>query len=160
MLDAIDLARKRSPFDLWAYVIMPEHVHLVLYPHHDARISDLLSTMKQSVSKKALNWLKTNASEFLPTIEDAQPSGKRSYRFWQRGGGYDRNLRSVRDIHEKIRYVNRNPVTRGLVDDPTKWKWSSAAAWELGHDEPLRIDRSSLPALSNLDDSFNSGLMR
>ena len=76
-----------------------------------------------------------------------------------RGGGYDRNLRSIRDIHEKIRYVHANPVTRGLVDNPSGWKWSSALAWEEGLNSPIRIDRQTVPALTVLDDGVNSDLM-
>jgi len=152
MIEAISLGRTRSPFDLWAYVIMPEHVHLVLLPKDAASISAILSTVKQSVSKRAIYWLKKHAPEFLVEIEDVQPNGRRHYRFWQRGGGYDRNLRSVRDIHEKVRYVHENPVRRGLVERPTDWPWSSASAWETGNNEPLPIDRHSMPALTVQED--------
>ena len=160
LVDAIGLARQRYPFDLWAYVIMPEHVHLVLLPAEKTRMRDVLSSVKQSVSKKAIRYLKEQAPAFLPRLEDVQPSGRRTHRFWQRGGGYDRNLRSVRDIHEKIAYTHENPVRRGLVDRPCAWKWSSAAAWELRQDEPLSIDRASVPPLTNLDDRPDSKLWR
>jgi hypothetical protein len=50
-----------------------------------------------------------HAPEFLAELVDGPPNGRTAHRFWQRGGGYDRNLRSVRDIHEKIRYVHENP---------------------------------------------------
>jgi putative transposase len=61
VLDALALGRERGQFDLWAYVIMPEHVHLVLWPHPSVRISQILTTLKQSVSKRALLWLEKNA---------------------------------------------------------------------------------------------------
>lgn len=159
VVDAIDLSRQRNPFDLWAWVIMPEHLHLALYPRHGTTIASILKTLKQSVSKRAINWLKQNAAEYLPNIEDVQPNGKRSYRFWQRGGGYDRNLRSVRDIHEKIEYIHQNPVTRGLVPRPTDFRWSSALSWKTGDDALLVIDRDSVPPLTILDDQLNSKLM-
>lgn len=47
-------------------------------------------------------------------------------RFWQRGGGYDRNVRDRDELMEKIRYVHLNPVRRGLVERPEEWAWSSA----------------------------------
>ena len=102
MVDAIELSRRRNPFDLWAWVIMPEHVHLVLLPHSGVQIAPILTTMKQSVSRRAIHWVRNHASEFLDHLLDKQPNGKHSHRFWQRGGGYDRNLRSTRDVHEKI----------------------------------------------------------
>jgi len=160
LIEGIALGQAKSPFDLWAYVIMPEHVHLILLPKGNTRISAVLTTIKQSVSKRALLWLKRHAPEFLDQVADVQPNGKRHHRFWQRGGGYDRNLRSTRDIYEKIRYVHENPVRRGLVDRPADWRWSSASAWETGNDDPLPIDRHSLPPLTVLDDDQASTLMQ
>lgn len=159
MIDAIDLARSRNPFELWAWVIMPEHVHILIYPEAETTIASVLKSMKQSISKRAIVWLKTNAPEFLSELEDVQPNGQRSFRFWQRGGGYDRNLRSVRDIHEKIVYIHQNPVTRGLVSNPCEYKWSSAKAWESEVDDPISLDRGSVPELTILDDYVDSKLM-
>ena len=159
VVDAIELSRERNPFDLWAWVIMPEHIHLALYPREGTKIASILKTLKQSVSKRAIKWLKGNAAEYLPTIEDVQPNGKRTYRFWQRGGGYDRNLRSVRDIHEKLAYIHQNPVNRGLVPQSVDFHWSSANAWESGVDLPLSIDRDSVPPLTIQDDRLDSKLM-
>ena len=47
-------------------------------------------------------------------------------RFWQRGGGYDRNVRDHAELIEKIGYVHANPVRRGLVERDAEWSWSSA----------------------------------
>jgi putative transposase len=145
MLDALTLGRDKQLYQLWAYVVMPEHVHLVLQPRSGVRIADILKSIKQSVSRHALEWLKTNEPGFLTQLEDIQPSGRRSYRFWQRGGGFDRNVRSIADIHEKINYVHENPVRRGLVSKASLWPWSSCHAWETGRNEPIAIDRASLP---------------
>jgi len=147
MLEALQLGRQQDQFDLWAYVIMPEHVHIVLWPHAGTKISEILTTLKQSVSKRALFWLGRNAVDFLPNLEVTNSDGTRTHRFWQRGGGYDRNLRSIRDIHEKIDYVHFNPVRRGLAASPDAWPWSSCRAWLTGVDEPVPIDRTSLPPL-------------
>lgn len=159
MLKAIKLGRAKTPFDLWAYVIMPEHVHLVLLPKENATVSAILTTIKQSVSKRAIHWLKQNSPEYLNNLKDSQPNGKEHYRFWQRGGGYDRNLRSVRDIHEKIRYIHQNPVRRGLVKKTVDWKWSSVTAWKTGLDELIAIDRLSVPSLTSMDDDTLSDLL-
>ena len=159
-LAALRLGQEQSQFDLWAYVVMPEHVHLVLLPLGETKVSNILSTIKQSPSKQAICWLRQNAPEYLPQLQDHQPNGKQHHRFWQRGGGYDRNLRSVRDIHEKIAYVHDNPVRRGMVEQAVAWRWSSAAAWQTGVDEPLAINRASLPPLTNLDEPLHGALMR
>lgn len=159
MIDAIDLSRQKNPFDLWAWVIMPEHVHLVLLPHPNTKIASILTTMKQSVSRRAMIWLKKHAPDYMDHLLDLQPNGKRSHRFWQRGGGYDRNLRSTRDVHEKINYVHQNPINRGLVNVAEQWKWSSASSWKNDVNEPILINRESVPTLSILDDDVDSKLM-
>jgi putative transposase len=159
LVDAIDLSRQKNPFDLWAWVIMPEHVHLVLLPRASVRNAAILTTLKQSVAQRAINWLKTFSPDYLGQLLDRQPNGKQCYRFWQRGGGYDRNLRSTREIHEKILYVHQNPVKCGLVARAECWPWSSAMSWKAGVDQPLAIDRQSVPTLLLLDDHVGSKLL-
>ncbi len=78
-------------------------------------------------------------------MADAQPNGQVAYRFWQRGGGYDRNLWSTRDILEKVQYIHNNPLRRGLVSKPQDWPWSSWRAWALGVNEPVAVDTKTLP---------------
>jgi putative transposase len=151
MLKALQLGREKRQYDLWAFVIMPEHIHVVILPLPGIKMSSILTTIKQSVSKRAIIWMKDNAPNFLNKLEDKQPNGARCYRFWQRGGGYDRNLRSISDIYEKIEYIHANPVRRGLASKPEDWKWSSCHAWELGEDVPIPIDRESLPPLNPND---------
>ena len=70
MVEAIELSRRKNPFDLWAWVIMPEHVHLVLLPHREVRIAPILTTMKQSVSRRAMIWLKENAPNYMEQLLD------------------------------------------------------------------------------------------
>jgi putative transposase len=160
LIDAVLQARSKDVFDLWAWVAMPEHVHLVLLPHRDVRVATILSAIKQSVSKRAIRWLRENAPDYLDELLDRQPSGALTHRFWQRGGGYDRNLRSVRDVHEKIAYVHDNPIRRGLVARAADWEWSSAGAWATGGATPLPIDRHSVPPLTLRDESIDGPFMR
>jgi putative transposase len=147
LLESLDAARNKGLFDLWAYVIMPEHVHLVLLPAEGIQISVILQAIKLSVARRAVAWVRANKPLFLTQMADVQPSGKTAYRFWQRGGGYDRNLWTASEIHEKIRYIHNNPLRRGLANRVDDWPWSSWRAWEEGIDEPIRIDRGSVPML-------------
>jgi putative transposase len=128
---------------------MPEHVHLVLLPHEGIRISEILRIIKRPVTRKAVVWSEANSPNFLAEMIYTQPNGKMTRQFWQRGGGYDRNLRSIPDVHEKIQYIHANPVRRGLVEKPEDWPWSSYRAWRTGIDSPIPIDRSSLPPLES-----------
>ena len=149
MVDAIALTRERHQLDLWAWVIMPEHVHLLLHPREaDYNISAILSTLKQPVSKRAILFVNQEAPAFAKWMLDRQPNGKETQRFWQRGGGYDHNLWTPAKVWEKIDYMHANPVRRGLVERADDWKWSSYGDYAGTCTGPLPIDRDSLPFLA------------
>src|SRR5262249_40221221 len=110
-----DQTRPVPGFHLWAFVIMPEHVHVLIYPGETpGRMADILYTLKKSVANRAITYLTAHAPAFLPQMMDRQPNGPTAVRFWQRGGGYDENLYRPRKIWEKVEYIHANPVRRGL----------------------------------------------
>ncbi|MBK7403120.1 MAG: transposase [Phycisphaerales bacterium] len=131
---------------LWAFCIMPNHVHLLLYPERlDWRAGAFLGTLKQSVCKRALLWMHAHAPDRLALMRDEQPNGKVSYRFWQRGGGYDRNLWSDDAIWAMIDYIHLNPVEAGLCERPEQWRWSSAGRYARTGESPVALDLRGLP---------------
>ncbi len=97
-------------------------------------------------SRRAVAWVRREAPAFGPNMVDAQPNGTRAYRFWQRGGGYDRDLRDPGVIHATIDYIHGNPVRAGLVEQPEDWPWSSAAYFAGAGPAPLTPDVDSIPA--------------
>jgi putative transposase len=108
-----------------AWVVMPEHVHLVLLPEPAESLSPFLATLKRSFSTEVLaRWRHLNAL-VLSVLVDQQGDPH----FWQLGGGYDRNVVGS-ELLEKIRYCHSNPVTRGLATSSIDWRWSSARAFE------------------------------
>ena len=130
-LDALATARRRLNLALWAYVIMPEHVHVIVWPRNEEYEVRLIRTaMKVPVQRQALAYLRRKAPRYLERLKDEQPNGEVQYRFWQRGGGYDRNIRDMATLRRMIEYTHNNPVRRGLVSEPTAWYWSSAKFYE------------------------------
>ena len=147
--DAISKARAQHPFDVWAYVLMPEHLHLVVCPTaRDYDTAAFCQSVKTSVARTAVPWVRNHAPSFLPKMLDEQPNGKRAYRFWQRGGGYDRNLLHAGAVKAEIDYVHANPVRRGLCERPEEWPWGSAADYAGTGSGPLSLDLDSLPDFS------------
>ena len=146
LIEAIERARETLRFHVWAYVIMPEHAHLLVWPTEPVYdISDVLNSIKQSTAKRALPFVRRHPPAFLPRMEDRQPNGMVHYRFWQRGGGYDRNVFEPAAVFTQIRYMHNNPVRRGLCPTPEDWLWSGAADYAGLRSGPLRLDRESLP---------------
>jgi putative transposase len=134
LVEALDAARKSMRLELWAYVIMPDHVHVLLYPlEHRYDMAAMRKAIKQSVARKAVRHLQEHAPGWLSRLEVIE-GGRRFHRFWQAGGGYDRNIRSAKTAWASVRYIHGNPVRRGLTDCDTNWRWSSAR-WYAGLDE-------------------------
>ena len=138
-------ARKEFSVDLWAYVIMPEHVHLLLYPRDETvQVGQVAGCIKESVARPAIQYLQEHAPQWIPRITVRE--GKRiRRRFWQPGGGYDRNVIKLPTVEKMIDYLHMNPVRRGLVSRPEDWPWSSAR-WYAGIGPvPIEMD-ATIPA--------------
>jgi putative transposase len=130
LAEAIEQVRVELDFALWAFVFMPEHVHLIIWPWQVRyTVSSILKAIKAPVGRRAIQYLESHAPEWLPRI--TRHRGKRTERlFWQSGGGYDRNIDEPKTLVAMIEYLHHNPVRRGLVDRPSDWRWSSAGWYE------------------------------
>jgi putative transposase len=146
--EALQAARAKIGFQVWAYVLMPEHVRLLVYPG-DApeQMASFLKLLKERVARQAINYLRTTARPWLARVRVRE--GKRTgHRFCQPGGGYDRNLTSSAVLRAMIEYLHANPVRRGLVAKPEDWEWSSAR-WYAGiRPVPMEMDSMVLAELA------------
>jgi putative transposase len=137
LMDAIESARNKQEYAVLAFVIMPEHVHIIVYPFKQQYdIACFLKSIKQSVSRKAHTWLVNHDRQWL---EKLTVSGHGNFRFWQAGGGYDRNIDSRSTLLRIIDYIHQNPVRRGLAEKAMDFPWSSAS-WYEGKECVLAMD--------------------
>ena len=111
--------RQRYQFAVAGYVLMPEHVHLLVGEPRIASLSVAIQVLKQQTSKK------------LNKCGETQ--------FWQRRY-YDFNVWSERKTREKLGYMHRNPVRRGLVAEPEDWPWSSFRHYATGTAGTVEIE--------------------
>ncbi|MEZ6056658.1 MAG: transposase [Planctomycetaceae bacterium] len=140
LADAINKVRQDQEMAIWAYVFMPNHVHLLIhFGCAEDNMASVLKEMKWPVSRKALAYLREHAHEWLPKLQ-AQRGTKTETHFWQRGGGYDRNVTEPQTLEKMIQDIHLNPVRKGLVERATDWKWSSANWYAIGTG-PIVIDR-------------------
>ncbi|MBX9680307.1 MAG: hypothetical protein K2X38_16220 [Gemmataceae bacterium] len=134
---------------LWAYVIMPEHVRLIIQPGiEETLVSKFLAAAKEPVARKAVKRLKSTNSAWLDRIA-VQEGDRLRHRFWQPGGGYDRNITCSETLRLMIEYIHANPFRRGLVEDVLKWQWSSAMWFAGMRPCKLEMDVSVLEVLAS-----------
>jgi REP element-mobilizing transposase RayT len=130
----------RAGFLLFAYVLMPDHLHLLT----DAPLkpSEVLQYIKGIVGHRVINYLKAqNYENSLWKLRHVD--WKRNHRFslWQ----HDSDIFSVTSeskFMEKVNYIHQNPVRAGLVERAEGYRWSSARWWSGSplEDESLRVD--------------------
>ena len=140
-VEALARARDRLELELWAYVIMPNHVHLLFCPkRNDYRIAPILQSIKQPVARRAIASMRTSHSPYLRRLRSSTRNGKEAFRFWQPGGGYDRNVVNPATAWKSVEYIHRNPVRKGLADNELDWIWSSARWYDGDTVVPIVMD--------------------
>lgn len=141
--------RDRYDFALWGYVVMREHIHLLISEPNVGTPSTVMQVLKQGVSRLLRSGRKHASLSQLRLWDDE--SLLQYPHFWQRRF-YDFNVWSTRKKNEKLNYMHFNPVRRGLVERPKEWRWSSYRFYLVGGPvlcppntewKAMRIGRSS-----------------
>jgi putative transposase len=141
LVEAIQKAKQKYKFDIYAYVIMPDHVHIMICPKEkECRVENILAAIKNPVSRRAKQYLMDiEANELLEKLTICR-GDKKVFRFWLPGGGYDKNICRMKGIEAVIEYIHGNPMRKGYVEKPTDWIWSSVRYWAGMNNIPLRMD--------------------
>jgi putative transposase len=128
--EELESACDRHAFLLLGYVLMPEHVHVLVFhlgpAGEEPGIPKLLRDVKRQCSCRVKRQLAEAADPMLDRLTIRQRPGVMTFRFWQEGPGYDRNLTEPKAIVAAIEYIHANPVRRGLCQRAIDWPWSSA----------------------------------
>ncbi len=134
---ALGKIRDRHKFLLVGYVLMPDHVHLLLSEPPKVTPSVVLKALKQRVSRDLRKKKRRppTGQLGLPFLKE----GEGLPRFWQ-PRFYDFNVYSAKKKREKLEYMHANPVKRGLVKHPGGWIWSSYLFYERGEVGLVPID--------------------
>ena len=136
-LESLERVRRHYRFVVLGYVVMPEHVHLLVSePQRDS-----LSTAVQALK---LSFVRRHERSVVPrSRKNGETCGIPSHHFWQ-ARFYDFNVWTEKKRIEKLRYIHRNPVKRGLVASPEQWPWSSYR-WYLSEEKgPVKINDTSI----------------
>lgn len=136
--------RREYDFLLAGYVLMPNHVHLLISEPKKCSPSSALQMLKQRVSRKM-----REQQHVVPLTPLGTPVGKHSGDmpgFWQ-PRFYDFNAYNHEKKNEKLDYMHANPVNRGLVRQPQDWPWRSWALYFKSESGSIAMDPVSLSKL-------------
>jgi putative transposase len=137
---AIDEARTSCGFLLFAYVLMPDHIHLLTDRPREP--SKVLQYIKGIISRRVIGHIKEkNYESSLRKLQHDNWKRNHRYSLWQ----HDSDVFSVTSeatFMQKVNYIHQNPVRAELVERAVDYRWSSARYWSRSQaeDEPLRVD--------------------
>jgi REP element-mobilizing transposase RayT len=140
MCAALNEARTSAHLLLFAYVVMPDHYHLLLGSSKDPSI--VLRFVNGISSRRIIDYLKQgNFEESLKKLSREQGTRQHKYSLWD----HHPNLKRITDegvFMQKVHYIHNNPVRAGLVECAEDYLWSSVRCWNksLREDEPLLMN--------------------
>jgi len=135
-LETLEQIRQRYRFVVVGYVVMPDHIHLLISEPEQGTPSTVMQVLKQRFARRVL--LERGRQERGPAF--ASSAKDEQLRVWQRRF-YDFNVWSERKRVEKLRYMHRNPVKCGLVLEPEHWEWSSYRSYALHEEGRVKINQ-------------------
>jgi len=135
LLTVLEQVRKRYQFVVAGYVVMPEHIHLLIGEPQKKNPSTVMQALKLGFARRVLAQARRRRNPAHARLFEHEPQ-----HIWQKRF-YDFNVWSERKRIEKLRYMHRNPVQRGLVASPELWSWSSFRAYSLGEAGAVAVNQ-------------------
>ena len=140
----LDFYREKFEFELLAYVILPQHLHLIILPGSKGDISDIMRDFKKHTAKEIVELLEEEErfdilGIFRGKAQRYHSKDNRKYQVWEDRFD-DVALYSDKVFRTKLDYIHNNPVEAGLVDSPSNYPYSSARNYDSGDHSIIRVD--------------------
>jgi REP element-mobilizing transposase RayT len=138
--NALDEARNSGGFSIYAYVIMPDHLHIISDSHR--KPSETLRYINGIISRRVIDHLKLHGhNSSLQKLRHEDKERGYRYSLWD----HHSNLFSIYSedmLRQKVNYIHQNPVRAGLVTKAVDYRWSSVRSWKRCplEVEPLKVD--------------------
>lgn len=134
-LDSLAYIRTHKKTELNAFVIMPSHIHAILWPEDGINVSDIIRDFKRFTSRKISSEAeKQNRMDWLKRFTLARSQNRAqdisTYQVWQEGS-HPEAIFTEKFARQKMDYIHMNPVKAGLVKTADEWIYSSARAYFL-----------------------------
>lgn len=138
---SLEFLKKKYRFEIWAYVLMPSHIHLIMAFPNGNKLSAVMRDFKKFTAYEIRRLLEAEGNR--KELEGLRhPDGRTSqFRIWEPRFD-DVAIFTPRVLKRKIDYIHVNPVRAGLCDQPCDWPYSSARDY-VGESSLLSVDRFS-----------------
>ena len=123
---------------LSAYVVMPDHVHLLVYLSAGGMLHRFNRRWRGRTARRLIDLAKTRAAARLLEVMAKHANGKASYAAWKEQTR-DLAIWNPQKLYTMVDYIHANPVRRNLVEHPGEWPFSSWRFYELDETGPLEV---------------------
>lgn len=141
LIDSLNYYRYQHQCKLIGYVIMPDHIHLLLFPIGESQLDEFMRDYKRFTAGRIARQAQVEGIETW--VEQFKVAGKKTNRgenkVWQ-DSYWDKNVFSERFIRQKLNYIHRNPLRAKLVESPEHYPYSSYRNYVANDDTLLEID--------------------
>ncbi len=142
LIDSLNFYRYQHHCKLIGYVIMPDHIHLLIWPQSTANLTDFMRDFKRFTSGRITRQASLeNKTEWVKAFEQAgQDTTRAEFKVWL-DSFWDEVVLSDEFLRQKLNYIHLNPVRAGLVDEPQKYPYSSYRNYEFDDSTLIEIDK-------------------
>jgi REP element-mobilizing transposase RayT len=143
LLNDFNFYREKYHSKIFAYVIMPEHYHLLLELQQPHDLSGWLHDYQKHTANELSKWLHKAANQNELETYARHANGSAKLAIWKEQARAVPII-SERSLRTKIEYIHKNPVSRGLISEPKDWLWSSWRNYYMDDDSVFRVDKVDL----------------
>jgi putative transposase len=145
LLDSLNYYRYKQQFKLLGYVVMPDHVHFLIWPCGEATVPDFMRDYKEFTAKRIVRQAEVEGIQtWVEAFRQAGlETGRSKNKVWQ-DGYWDKNVYTERFLQKKLEYVHRNPLRAGLVEALEAYPYSSYRNYAFGEEWLIEVDRDWL----------------
>lgn len=141
-IDSLNYYRYQYACKLLGYVIMPDHIHLLIWPKDAHVITDFMRDFKRFTSGRITRQAKLEGKiDWIEKFEEAgKETGRADYKVWQ-DSFWEQNIYTQKFLEQKLNYIHMNPVRAGIVAEPSKFPYSSYRNYEFDDNTLIEVDK-------------------
>lgn len=143
IIDSLRYCQRNKGLSIHAYVIMINHIHLIISAENPQSIPNIFRDFKRYTSSEISSLLIRNKQSNTLRIfkkEVTESGNNQEYKVWQ-PGYHPIGLQSEYFFNQKRQYIHENPVKKGYVNEPEHWRFSSAGNYAGFNSVPIQIDK-------------------
>lgn len=141
IIDSLNYYRYQYACKLIGYVIMPNHIHLLIWPTLEKVVTDFMRDFKRFTSGRITRQAKVEGkADWVKSFEEAGTETERAeYKVWQ-DSFWEQTIYTEEFLRQKLNYIHLNPVRAGIVTKVEEYPYSSYRNYYLGDNQLIEID--------------------